>query len=281
MTDPAIHDAVRYGRSWLFVPGDRPDRFDKAAASGADVVVIDLEDAVHPDARPQARARVASWLRDGHQAVVRVSSIENMHADVDAVYAPGLLGVILPKPAGAVAVAGALADLTAGVNAIVLVETAHALHEVEAIAALSRVVRLAFGPVDLAIDTGLDFSAAEVAQAVRTRLSVASAVAGLPGPIEGPVMHIDDPQAVAGRARAAKAGGMRAMLCIHPSQVAAINDEFRPSDADVARAQEIVAAADEHPGVGAFALGGRLIDKPVIVAAQHVLEAAERYAAND
>lgn len=274
-----MNDAVRYGRSWLFVPGDRPERFDKAVASGVDVVVIDLEDAVLPDARSRARQQVASWLRDGHQAVVRVSSIEDLATDVNAIYAPGLLGVILPKPAGAVAVAEALSHLTPGVDAIVLVETAHALHEVEAIAALPGVARLALGQVDLGIDTGLSFDSLEVAQAVRTRLAVASAVAGLSGPIGSPVMHINDEAAVVQRARESKAGGMRGMLCIHPGQVAAVNAEFRPTDAEVATAREIVEAAQANSGLGAFAVNGRLIDRPVIVAAQQVLAADARYAA--
>lgn len=272
-----MNDAVRFGRSWLFVPGDRPERFDKAAASGVDVVVIDLEDAVLPDARPQARAEVASWLRDGHQAVVRVSSIEDLEADVNAIYAPGLLGVILPKPAGAIAVAEAVAHLTDGVDAIVLVETAHALHEVEAIAALPRVARLALGQVDLGIDTGLSFDSLEVAQTVRTRLAIASAVAGLPGPVEGPVMHINDEAAVTARAADAKLAGMRAMLSIHPGQVAAINAAFSPSKPEIKAAREIVDAAAANPGSGAFALDGKLIDRPMLVAAQRVIDLASRY----
>jgi citrate lyase subunit beta/citryl-CoA lyase len=272
-----VNDAIRYARSWLFVPGDRPERFDKAAASGVDVVVIDLEDAVLPEARPQARVQVASWLRDGHQAVVRVGSTEDLEAEVNAIYAPGLLGVILPKPAGAVAVAEALTHLVAGVDAIVLVETAHALHEVEAIAALPRVARLALGQVDLGIDTGLSFESLEVAQAVRTRLSLASAVAGLPGPIDGPVMHVGDAAAVSARAADAQLAGMRAMLCIHPGQVGAVNAAFSPSADQVAAARSIVEAAAANPSVGAFALNGKLIDRPVIVAAERVVALAERY----
>ncbi len=274
-----MNDAIRFGRSWLFVPGDRPERFDKAAASGVDVVVIDLEDAVLPEARAQARVQVASWLRDGHQAVVRVGSMHELAAEVDAIYAPGLLGVILPKPAGAVAVAEALTHLVVGVDAIVLVETAHSLHEVEAIATLPRVSRLALGQVDLGIDTGLSFDSLEVAQAVRTRLSLASAVAGLPGPIEGPVMHINDSPAVTSRARQAQLAGMRAMLAIHPGQVAPINKAFSPTASQVAAARSIVEAAAANPDLGAFALDGKLIDRPVIVAAQRVVDLAERYGA--
>jgi citrate lyase subunit beta / citryl-CoA lyase len=272
-----MNDTLGYARSWLFVPGDRPERFDKAVASGVDVVVIDLEDAVLPAARATARESVATWLRAGNGAVVRVSSIADLEADLAVITAPGLLGVILPKPGGASAVAAAVEQLPTGVDAIVLVETAQTLHEVEAIAALPSVVRLAFGPVDLAIDTGLSFASLEVAQAVRVRLAIASAVAGLPGPIEGPVMHINDDDAVALRAQEAQAGGMRAMLCIHPGQVATVNQAFRPTKDEVAAARSIVAAASQRSDEGAFALDGRLIDRPVIVAAEQVLAADERY----
>jgi citrate lyase subunit beta/citryl-CoA lyase len=254
----------------LFVPGDRPDRFDKAAASGADIVVHDLEDAVAPDAKARARDLVARRLADGGVGCVRVNADGTPFHDADVAAlagAPGLVAVLVPKaedPRLLAQLSGALGPDTA---VVALVETALGQHRVHELAAAPGVTRLAFGSIDFALDIGAEDAALPLLLA-RSSLVLASRVAGLPAPVDGVTQDLDDPAVVARDTAAALGLGFGGKLCVHPRQVAAVNAGFRPSEAEVRHARQVLAAVADG---GTARLGGQMVDRPVVERARQVL----------
>jgi citrate lyase subunit beta / citryl-CoA lyase len=269
-------------RSLLFVPGDRPDRFAKAHRAGADAVVIDLEDAVAPAARDDARRHVGEYLAAAAaSSLVRLSASvgESSRADLTAVVGPGLAGVMVPKAEDPDVVRGLVDALPRGTPVVLLVETAAGVLAAAALARVPGVCRLALGAVDLETDTGISQDA-DVLRSVRVGLTLASRAAGLPGPIDGVCTDLADPSATASAALEASRTGFTGKLCIHPRQVAVVNTVFSPAADDVLRSRRIVSAAGEH-GEGAFGLDGQMVDAPVIRRARAVLDAAAAFAASD
>jgi citrate lyase subunit beta/citryl-CoA lyase len=257
----------------LFVPGDRPDRFDKAVASGADLVVCDLEDAVAVDAKAPARGEVARWLADGGVACVRVNAHGTPFHDADVaalVGAPGLVAVLVPKAEDPRRLAELSERLGPGTAVVGLVETALGVHRVHELAATPGVARLAFGSVDLALDLGAEDAALPLLFA-RSALVLACRVVGLPAPVDGVTRELDDPSTIGSDTAAAVGLGFGGKLCVHPKQVSAVNAGFRPSDADVRRAREVLAAA---AGGSAVRIDGQMIDRPLVEHAWRVLRRA-------
>ena len=269
---------VAVARSLLFVPGDRPDRFDKAHAAGADAVILDLEDGVDPQRRDTARAHARDYLTRSAPTVVRLSAAhgDDLAADLAAVAdGPGLAGVLVPKaeePGAVRAIAGGLPE---GTPIVLLVETAAGLLTAEALARVPGVTRLALGTIDLASDTGLSRDP-DVLRVVRVGLTLASRAAGLPGPIDGPCTNLSEPSRTTVEAQEAARTGYTGKLCIHPLQVSPVNDVFSPAPEAVERARRIVDAARAN-GTGAFRLDGEMIDAPVIARAHAVLAAARTF----
>jgi len=181
-------------RTLLFVPGDRPDRFDKAAAAGADLVVLDLEDAVAPHEKERARDEVVAWLRTATvPAAVRVNAVDSPWHDADrAVLAGRASTVVLPKAQDPTVVAAVVASLGDGSSVIALLETARGILRAEAIAAVPGVVRLALGTYDLAAGLGVDPDDPAAMAAARGALVLASAAAGLAGPVDGVTGDVRD-----------------------------------------------------------------------------------------
>lgn len=255
----------------LFVPGDRPDRFAKAAASGADAVIIDLEDAVAPDKKADARAGLRQLTRLPVPVYVRVNAPTTPWYEADIVALRGLpiAGVMLPKtqhPGEPVHVVFMLGEL---MEVIALIESALGLSNAREIAKAQGVTRLAFGSLDFAVDMGC----AHIREALlspRMELVLASRLAGLPGPIDGVTTSIDDPQAVEDDAAFAQALGFTGKLCIHPKQVAPARAGFAPSEHDIAWAQKIVAA----DAGGAVKVAGTMVDAPVRMRAEQILKRA-------
>ncbi|GAA4198474.1 CoA ester lyase [Streptosporangium oxazolinicum] len=251
-------------RSWLFTPGDRPDRFAKAVI--ADAAVLDLEDAVAPDDKPAARDAVVAWLT-GHRAYVRINGVGTAwhDADMEALAGlPGLLGVMLPKseePEG----------MPGSVRVVALVETAAGVENAAAVAAHPSVVRLAFGTVDFALDTGVTD---EDLLYARSRLVVVSRAHGLDGPVDGPTTDLDDPSRTAADALRARRLGFTGKLCLHPRQVPAVNQAFSPTEAELAWARRVVGAADDSGGA-AVRVDGQMIDKPRLELARRILAGKE------
>lgn len=280
-TDPltgadAMREATGLARSLLFVPGDRSDRFDRAAASGADLVVCDLEDAVAARAKDAAREAVAGWLRTAGRAAVRVNAAGApwYAADCAALQGlPGLAAVMVPKAEDPDAL-GTLVEGLGDVPVVALVETALGLHRAVDLASVPGVVRLAFGSVDFALDTGCAQDDTALLHA-RSSLVVASRVAGVAQPVDGVTVALDDADAAGRDAAQARRLGFAGKLCVHPRQVPAVNAAFTPSTEEVDRARRVVAAAGDG---AASRVDGELVDVPVLERARRTLRRAELWA---
>jgi len=260
--------------SWLFVPGDRPDRFEKAAAAGADETILDLEDAVSPEDKPAARDRVVDWLSDGGSGWVRINGPGTQwhEDDLDALLrCRGLRGLVVPKAEES----GALALISARsreLQIVALVETARGMRNLDSICATAGVTRLAFGSIDLALDLDAQESD-EVLLPARSDLVMASRAGGLAPPIDGVTVEFRDAEVVAGEAARSRARGFGGKLCIHPAQVPIVNRAFAPSPTELAWARRVMAAAQTNRS-GAFPVDGRMVDRPLLLRAQRLLARA-------
>ena len=273
-------------RTYLFVPGDRPERFAKALASGADAVVLDLEDAVAPPAKEAARSAVAQALASDSAGrfVVRINSEETawFDADLRALAAAGAKAVMLPKAERVQTLTRVLAT-GLGTSVLALIESARGVLAAEALAAAPGVMRLVFGTLDYALDLDLEVSVtgpfAPFGQAgldaAASRIAIASRAAGLAAPVAGVTTTLDDEAALLADWARARAHGFGAKLCIHPKQVAPIHAALAPSAAELAWAERVLAAAQAAVGA-AVQLDGRMVDKPVIERARRLRERAAR-----
>ena len=267
-------------RSLLFVPGSRPERFDKALAAGASAVIIDLEDAVAPADKPAARAALQAWLlapaRGDRAVVVRINSADTPWFDDDLALCglPGVAAVMVPKAERAAVLARVVA---AGARALLpLVESAAGLGALAALAAAPGVWRLAFGSIDLQVDLGMKDATEDELLPFRLQLLLASRLAGIGAPIDGVSTTIDDEPRLVQDVQRARRLGFGGKLCIHPRQVAVVNRHLAPSDDERAWAQRVLAAAAAAGGAGgaAIAVDGKMVDKPVLLRAEAILREA-------
>ncbi|MFF0706810.1 HpcH/HpaI aldolase/citrate lyase family protein [Gordonia sputi] len=269
-------DLLRAARTLLFVPGNRPDRFAKAEAAGADVVVIDLEDAVAPDDKDAARSDVAQWLSDGHAAVVRINGADTQWFD-DDVAMLGAVGINHAAEAGAMIAKAEASEIVSRVatasNApvIPLIETAVGMLNAPGIAATPGVARIAFGAIDFAAELGVDPDDREALLHARSTLVLASAAARVASPVDGVTTALRDAEKLTDDVGYAARIGLRGKLCIHPSQVAAVHDRLAPTDDEVAWARRIVDAT--RADGSAVAVDGHMVDPPVVARAQQILAA--------
>jgi citrate lyase subunit beta / citryl-CoA lyase len=271
-------------RSYLFVPADRPERFSKALASGADAVIIDLEDAVAPAAKPQARDTLAQWLASaaGQRAgvVVRINGIDSPEfaADLSALrLAPKntVRALMLPKAEHAQTIEQ-VHHATNELPVLALIETAAGFDQLAAISRAFGVQRLAFGSIDFQLDMGMaESDGGNELLYFRSQLVLASRVAGLPAPIDGVCTAIDDTARIERDTRAARRLGFGAKLCIHPRQVAAVHAALAPSAEELAWAERVLDALG-NAGGAAVAVDGKMVDKPVELLARAVVGRAER-----
>jgi citrate lyase subunit beta/citryl-CoA lyase len=266
-------------RTYLFVPGNRPDRFRKALASGADAVVLDLEDAVAADAKDAAREFVRAWAATAVPAeragvVVRINDLGSPHAaaDLAAVAAAGLPAVMLPKTESADDIA-AVRSAAPDTAVLALVESARGVAAVEEIAGSPGVRRLVFGTLDYALDLDLDLDdASDGLSYAAGRLAVAARCAGLATPVGGVTPQLGDGARLLADLAWSRRHGFGAKLCIHPAQVAAIHAALAPTTEAVERAHRVLEADAVSPG--AAQLDGRMIDRPVVLAARRTLARA-------
>ncbi|MRS98885.1 CoA ester lyase [Ralstonia pickettii] len=261
-------------RSYLFVPADRPERFGKALASGADEVVIDLEDAVNPQDKVAARAGLKAWLEaaPGESKVcVRVNGTATAwHAEDLALAAlPAVRSIMLPKAESAAMVLAVRQSMAAGRALVGLVESVSGVLALREIAQSGAVARLAFGSVDFCIDAGMQDEESAL-DAVRIAFTLESRLAGLAAPVDGVSVSLDDAGQISADTRRARALGFSAKLCIHPKQVAPVNAGFLPTEKERDWAARVVNAI-EAGGRGAIAVDGKLIDKPLILLARRLL----------
>ena len=264
-------------RSLLFVPGNRPERFTKAAASAADLVIVDLEDAVPEQDKQAARDAVAAWLSAGGRAAVRVNGTKSVYyqQDVAALAGlPGLAAIVVPMADDPAALTALHQQLGAGVQIVALIETAQGIVRAVELASAPGVSRLAFGHLDFAadIDSCIEDDAMLMA---RSFLVIASRAAGLPGPVDGVTTALDDPAVSGADAARARALGFAGKLCIHPSQVGAVNAAFSPKVDEIAWARRIIEASTAG---GVVRVDGHMVDAPVILKAQAILARAKERA---
>jgi len=263
-------------RSLLFVPGDRPDRMEKACASGADAVIIDLEDSVVEARKPAARMAAAAFLRGADRSMtlyVRINPLDSDAAgqDLAAVLDAAPDGIVLPKSESGADV-GRLDELLAEQAAIrilpIATETPASVFGLGSYGGCSaRLVGLTWGAEDLPASIGAstsrepDGSFAAPYQLARSLTLFGAHAAGVPA-IETVYPDFRDMAGLAAYAARGRRDGFSGMMAIHPAQVPVINAAFSPSAAELAHAREIIAAFDAHPGVGALQLGGKMIDAP-------------------
>jgi citrate lyase subunit beta/citryl-CoA lyase len=256
--------------SWLFVPGDRPDRIEKARRSAADAVIVDLEDAVPPAHKESARTHLSTVLDEDSHLVVRINGHDTPWFDEDlALVARHRCTVMVPK-AEDVAIIDKIAQLADPAGLIALVETARGVEAVESIARAVGVVRLALGNVDLGAQLGVDPEDWDALFYSRSRLVVASAAAGLAGPVDGVTLGVADAPSVLAQARRSRGLGFTAKLGIHPDQIEPIRQAFAPTPAEVAWATKVLGG--EASGV--TVVDGQMVDRPVLLRARAVLRAA-------
>jgi citrate lyase subunit beta/citryl-CoA lyase len=268
---------MRLPITYLFVPGNRPERFDKALAAGADAVILDLEDAVSPHDKDAARAHVAAWITAHPQArervVIRINdgSTSWFAADIEMLRRAGVRMAMLSKaetPQQVVAVGDALPP---DGRVLPLIETARGVQSVEAVAATSRVQRLVFGTLDYGVD--LDLAGDDRGLVYpSSRIAIASRCAGIASPVAGVTAAIDDDQRLLADLAFARAFGFGAKLCIHPKQVAAVHAALQPGAAELDWARRVITAAEGAQG--AVQVDGRMVDKPVLQRAHILLQRA-------
>lgn len=259
-------------RSYLFVPGNRPERFDKALASGADRVIVDLEDAVPPEQKVATRETVRQWLSAGRGVVLRINAADTpwFADDLALCRLPGVAAVMLAKTERI----ENLAALENGPPVIALIESALAFANLQAIAGAPNVQRLAFGAIDFQLDMGMRARFDELIH-FRSQLVLWSRLANLHAPIDSPSTALDNDAEVESETRSATRLGFGAKLCIHPRQVSIVNRSFSPTEKEVDWARRVLAASAQSHGA-AVALDGQMIDKPVVFRAQAILDATAR-----
>ena len=268
-------------RTYLFVPGNRPERFAKALSSGADAVVLDLEDAVAAEAKSAARDAIAAWAASAsaterQRAVVRINdaTAPGFADDLRLLRQVGLADVMLAKAESAAQIAAVIAALP-GARLLALIESARGVANVEAVAASAGVQRLVFGTLDLALDLDLDISAlSDGLSYAASRLAIASRSAGLAAPVAGVTPQIDDEARLLADLAWSRRHGLGAKLCIHPKQIAPVHAALAPNAQALDWARRVLAAEAASPGVAR--LDGRMIDRPVVLLAQRTLLQAQR-----
>jgi len=269
-------------RSLLFVPGDRPERMEKALSLGADALILDLEDAVAPAAKPAARDMVAAFLATERRATlfVRVNPLDSGLIDDDlAAVLPGRPdGLLLPKAEGAASLAALDAKLTGDIMILpIATETPAAIFALGSYGGVTtRLCGLTWGAEDLPAAIGAqtsrepDGSYAAPYQLARSLTLFGAHAAGVPA-IETVYPDFRDLDGLAAYAARGRRDGFTGMMAIHPSQIAVINAAFAPSEAEIAHARAVVAIFAANPGAGALSLDGKMVDAPHLKSAQRLL----------
>jgi len=267
---------ARPRRSMLYMPGSNPRAREKAKTLPADAVIVDLEDAVAPEAKPRAREALAAALDEAAPIIVRVNAAGTpwFADDLELCRHPGVAAIMLPKAEGIDAVCTVVE--TTYKDVLPIIESARGLKEIHSIASVPGVIRLAFGSVDLALDLGIDCApdGAEIELlAFRSQLVLASRLAGLAAPVDGVSTAIDDLQRLQADTERARRLGFGAKLCIHPKQLAIVQAVFTPTPERLDWARR-VCEAFAAAGGAAVAVDGQMVDLPVVQRARAVLRDA-------
>jgi citrate lyase subunit beta/citryl-CoA lyase len=283
-------------RSLLFVPGDSARKLEKALGSGADALIIDLEDSVAPGAKDEARRVTAGFLEGAKGATerprlyVRVNALDTglIDADLDAAMPAGPDGIVLPKTVGGpdvthlgakLAVREAEYGLSDGVTRILAIatENARGVFALGTLAGAShRLAGVAWGGEDLSADLGAetnrreDGAYADPYRLARS-LTLLAAAAAEADAVDSVYTNFRDMEGLAAECREARRDGFVAKMAIHPAQVSVINEAFAPSPGETAKARAIVEAFGANPGLGVVAIDGQMIDMPHLKRAERLL----------
>jgi citrate lyase subunit beta / citryl-CoA lyase len=294
---PIQHEPIA-ARSWLFAPGDSEKKMTKAMEGSADIVLIDLEDAVAPDSKAAARPMVHDFIKASpaqrHRLWVRINPFDGPHTleDLAAIVPAKPGGIMLPKVYGrqevekldhclsALEVANGIEEGSTPVI-VLITETAEAMFHTGDYKGAPRVVALTWGAEDLADSIGASSNRNEdgaysfTYELARSLTLLGAAAAGVT-PIETISADFRDLEALRARAERVRRDGYRGMLAIHPAQVDVINEAFTPTEQEVAEAQEIVALFAANPGIGAIGWKGGMLDRPYLARAERLLRQAGR-----
>ncbi|WP_024302937.1 CoA ester lyase [Pseudogulbenkiania sp. MAI-1] len=276
-----LQHPLALARTFLFVPADRPERYARALGAGPGAVVIDLEDAVAPERKPEARQSLgegftALTAEERSRILVRVNAFASRWHDEDRALVSqlsklGLGGVMFPKAENA-ADLGPMAEAMGKEGVLIpLIESVQGLDAMDEIARAPQVLRLAFGHLDFQADLGLscDVDEQELVS-VRLKFVLATRRAGLATPIDGVTVDWKDHERLEKDALRARRGGFGAKLCIHPAQLPIVHKALGSTAEEVVWARRVVEAAEEAAG-GVVSLDGRMVDMPVVLLAQRLL----------
>lgn len=280
--NPTDHP-IAYASTFLFVPGNRPERFTKALSCGAHAIIIDLEDAVAEEDKAAARSAIRqAW--PGFSAEQRQRIVIRSNAPGTRFYGEDLMlaeelaiaCLLIPKSESLDQINGAV-EVLPNTAIIPMIETARGLQQLDAIANAQQVLRLALGNLDLQADLGMVCDAQESElQVARFWLVLASRLAEIAPPIDGVTMATEDIEQISGDALRAKRLGFAAKLCIHPKQVPIVAKAFMPTEEELRWANQVIEADKASKG-GAVKLNDRMIDRPVVLLAKRLLVLAGKH----
>ena len=288
---------IEFIRTALFVPGNRPDRVDKAVTTAADVVIIDLEDAVPHALKAETRPLVYDKLiqHSNHNILVRVNGLETefVDADLDELVVKSLSHIVIPKIERPAHIREANRRLTeieekkgiaaGSISIIALIESALGVENVFRIVSEKtephRLLTVAFGAADFALDMGIEITrGGEEIAYPRARMALACRAAQVKPPLDTPFMiDLNDIEALEADANRAKKYGFQGKLCIHPKQVEICNRIFSPTKEEIEYAQKVVQAFGEaeSSGTAAIQVDGKFVDYPVVERSRRILEIAK------
>ena len=262
-------------RSALFVPANRPERIPKALASGADVVIVDFEDAVAIDAKDSARQALGEFAKANPEArfFVRINSAQTKWFEQDLTFCyahANVAAIMLPKAEYAADIASVAAG---GKPVYPIIESALGIANLAQIVSAPGVARLSFGALDLGLDLAMDDDsegATFLLKQVRAQIAIHSRAAGIAAPLDGVFPDIKNAQGLTASVKFVKGMGFAGAMCIHPSQVEVIHAALAPQEEELAWARRVVDMAEET-GSAAFSLDGKMVDMPVIEKAKQIL----------
>lgn len=267
-----MNKVMKLARSYLFVPANRVERFEKALNTDADAVIIDLEDAVPFELKQSSRDSLVSWLQNHpeHQVMIRVNSSQTewFLADIELAKFPNVSAIVLPKTESSAEIEKVLQIREVGI--FPLIETPVGFANVRQIACTKQVIALIFGTIDFQLEMNMNGGYLELLS-FRNEIVLASQLAKIQSPIDGVTVDFKDEELIRLETQQAKNLGFSGKLCIHPNQVNLVNQTFNPSSQEIIWANQIMQAVEEAKGQ-AISLNGKMIDLPVILQAQKIID---------
>lgn len=267
-----MDEVTKSVRSYLFVPANRTERFEKALSTDADAVIIDLEDAVPPELKLSARESLTHWLLDhpNQQVMIRVNSSQTewFNDDLQLAKYPNVSAIVLPKTESSTEIQAVLKIRS--LDIFPLIETPAGFINVRDIAKTANVRALMFGSIDFQLEMNMQGGYYELLS-FRNEIVLASKLAGINAPVDGVTVDFKDEVLIALETQQAKNLGFAGKLCIHPNQVGIVNNGFNPTQMEIEWAQQVMNIVDEAQGQ-AVSFNGKMIDLPVILKAKKILK---------